>query len=108
MKNKVLVVLSILLMAATSFAGTLSITNPGVRNRTRPLWSVRRVGPSRRAVPIGSPRLRVAPDSAVDPDVAAEGDNWLSGNRLATGAGSSNNPQKNYTVDRYLCGRDAD
>ena len=34
-----------------------------------------------------------APDSSNDPDVAAEGINWLSGNRLATGAGSSSDPQ---------------
>lgn len=34
-----------------------------------------------------------APDSAVDPEAAAEGSNWLSGNRLATGDDSSSNPQ---------------
>lgn len=34
-----------------------------------------------------------APDSINDPDTAAEGNNWLSGNRLATGAGASSDPQ---------------
>ena len=92
MKSKVLVMLSVLLMAATSFAGTLVIENAGFETDTAPVvgatgWTITSGGTDWFTSTAG------APDSSVDPDTAAEGGNWLSGNRLVTGAGSSSNPQ---------------
>lgn len=92
MKSKVLVVSSVLLMAASSFAGTLAITNAGFETDSAPVvgatgWTITSGGTDWFTTTAG------APDSSNDPDAAAEGDNWLSGNRLATGAGSSSNPQ---------------
>ncbi len=84
-------------MAASSFAGTLNITNAGFETDTAPV--VGATGWTITSTVDGNvdrdwfTTTAGAPDSAVDPDVAAEGDNWLSSNRLAVGYGSSNNPQ---------------
>ena len=74
-------------------AGPLSIVNPGFETDTAVAlgatgWTITSGG-------VGDwfTTTTNKPDSSVDPAAAAEGINWLSGNRLAGGAGSSANPQ---------------
>jgi hypothetical protein len=92
MKSRVLIVLSVLLMTASTFAGTLAITNAGFETDSAPVvgatgWTITSGGTDWFTTTTGMP------DSSVDPAAAAEGENWLSGNRLVAGAGSSSNPQ---------------
>jgi hypothetical protein len=92
MKGKVLVVLSVLFMATPTFASMLSIANAGFETDAAPVvgatgWTITSGGTDWFTTTAG------AADSINDPLAAAEGVNWLSGNRLATGAGSSSNPQ---------------
>lgn len=73
-------------------AGPLSIVNAGFETDTAPVlgatgWTITSGGTDWFTTTAG------APDSSVDPAAASEGINWLSGNRLAGGAGSSSNPQ---------------
>ncbi|TWT72833.1 hypothetical protein Pla123a_41340 [Posidoniimonas polymericola] len=73
-------------------ASTLTILNAGFESDTAPAvgatgWTITSGGTDWFTTTAGQP------DSSNDPDAAAEGANWLSGNRLATGAGSSSNPQ---------------
>lgn len=81
-----------LAMCSTIKAGTLNIANAGFEADTAPAvgasgWTITSGGTDWFTTTAGQP------DSAVDPDTAFEGSNWLSGNRLAAGAGSSSNPQ---------------
>ncbi len=78
--------------AGSAFAAPLSINNAGFETDVAPTdgatgWTINSGGTDWFTSTAG------APDSAVDPDAAAEGVNWLSSNRLVTGAGSSNDPQ---------------
>lgn len=80
------------LMASSAHSAALSITNAGFEADSAPVvgatgWTITSGGTDFFTTTTG------APDSAVDPDSAFEGSNWLTGNRLAAGAGSSNNPQ---------------
>lgn len=80
----------LLFMAAQ--AGPISITNAGFESGPAPAlgapgWTIISGGTDWFTTTAG------APDSVIDPPSAAEGTKWLSGNRLATGAASSSNPQ---------------
>jgi len=73
-------------------AAPLAIVNAGFETDAAPVvgasgWTITSGGTDWFTTTTG------APDSAVDPDAASEGNNWLSGNRLAGSAGSSSNPQ---------------
>ena len=73
-------------------AAPLAIVNAGFETDTAPVvgatgWTITSGGTDWFTTTAG------APDSSVDPEAAAEGINWLSGNRLAGSAGSSSNPQ---------------
>ncbi|TWT87493.1 hypothetical protein Mal64_30320 [Pseudobythopirellula maris] len=83
---------SVLSLSGAAEAGALSINNAGFETDLAPAvgatgWSISSGGTDWFTTTAG------APDSANDPAAAAGGVNWLSGNRLATGAGASNNPQ---------------
>ena len=92
----VLMLVSLISMAAPTFA--LTITNPGFETDTAVVtgatgWTITSGGTDWFTTTAGMP------DSTVDPDTASEGINWLSGNRLAGGAGSSSNPQ---TIEQLI------
>jgi hypothetical protein len=88
MKGKVLIVLSVLIMAASGFAGSLSIVNPSFEDGTdgaagAPGWT-----DSNPAAPGFWTAADNVPGSAPDPYEASDGELFLYANRLAGGAGS--------------------
>lgn len=85
-------VMSAAYVSQAAFASPLAIVNAGFETDTAPVvgatgWTVTSGGTDWFTTTAGQP------DSVVDPLAAAEGVNWLSGNRLVTGAASSSNPQ---------------
>ncbi|GHC40198.1 PEP-CTERM sorting domain-containing protein [Roseibacillus persicicus] len=75
--------------ASSLSAAALVIANPSFEDDTAPAvgatgWTVVTTGGNGFFVATAG-----SPDSTVDPDSAAAGSNWLSGNRLVTGTGSS-------------------
>lgn len=80
------------LATSVANAAPLAIVNPGFETDMAPVvgatgWTITSGGTDWFTTTAG------APNSPGDPSVAFEGVNWLSGNRLATGAASSSNPQ---------------
>jgi hypothetical protein len=85
----------LLLLASHASAAALLIVNPGFETDTAPVagatgWTVTTTGGygyfTTTETVSGTPGR-----SVIDPLVAAEGENWLSGNRLATGQASTGN-----------------
>jgi MYXO-CTERM domain-containing protein len=79
------------LLASHASAAALLIVNPGFETGTAPVagatgWTVTTTGGYGYFTTTAG-----APDSIIDPDSAAEGSNWLTGNRLATGQATSGN-----------------
>jgi hypothetical protein len=79
------------LMATSAHSAALAIANAGFETDSAPIagatgWTVTTTGGYGFFTTTTG-----APDSAVDPDNAFEGVNWLSGNRLATGQATSGN-----------------
>lgn len=77
---------------SVSGGNPVSIANSGFESDAAPMlgatgWTITSGGTDWFTTTAGQP------DSVLDPVAAAEGVNWLSGNRLATGAASSSNPQ---------------
>ena len=78
--------------ASVTAGNPITLSNAGFETDTAPAdgatgWTITSGGTDWFTTTAG------APDSTVDPDAASEGVNWLSGNRLVTGAGSSSDPQ---------------
>lgn len=79
------------MLAMPASAGVVNIANPGFEDGAASV-----VGATGWTITSGGTDWFTAPgtgSSTNDPIAAAVGGNWLSGNRLVTGAGSSNNPQ---------------